>query len=510
MQIHGKNSILKKINAFILLFCMSGLLNAASVEAILSKNEVVQGNMVQLKIKATGSSVEFPNIRKIGGSDVLGRHKGQNNSFTYINGEMKNMRSSSLVLTFAPQHNMTIPSYEVTIDGKTYKTKPLELKVVKSTAPKVANNNKYSLQMRANKKSVMVGEPLLVTVYFSLENGVRLSENPQYNAPAFKDFFVKEIKDEKSYAEGNRQVTELRYLLIPKREGNFTIEPATAKVGVADTSRRDMFGRFFGTVWTPIVSNSIDIEVKELPQSSDLVGNFYIDSSIDKQQVKANKPVNLKVKIEGEGSLEDFEFPEYDIDGVTVYSDDAKVETRIIGKKLKSTYTKSFAFISDANFTIPKRSITVYNTKNNELKTLTIPSYEIKVEQNRAMATKHTTGANSNSAVVQTNIKTQKSMLLDDENETDKTKSVEPWMLALAFAFGLFVMYIINYLSLGKFKRVKSPYKESEALKILYAHTNESKEVEDMVRKLYARKNGDKSVEIDKKVLKELVERFTK
>jgi len=29
-----------------------------------------------------------------------------------------------------------------------------------------------------------------------------------------------------------------------------------------------------------------------------------------------------------------------------------------------------------------------------------------------------------------------------------------------------------------------------------------------MVRKLYARKNGDKSVQIDKKKLKEMVERF--
>jgi len=54
----------------------------------------------------------------------------------------------------------------------------------------------------------------------------------------------------------------------------------------------------------------------------------------------------------------------------------------------------------------------------------------------------------------------------------------------------------------------KSPYKESEALKILYAHMSDDAEVEVMVRKLYARKNGDKSVQIDKKVLKEMVERF--
>jgi len=277
--------------------------------------------MVQLKIKAIGNRAAFPNIREIGGSQVVGRHQGQNNSFTYINGEMKNVRSTSLVLTFAPQHDTTIPSYSINIDGMVYKTDPIALKVVKATAPQMAKDNKFSLQMRSDKKFVMVGEPVLVTVYFSLENGVRLSENPQYNAPTFKGFFVKEVDNEKSYREGSRQVTELRYLLTPKAEGDFTFEPATAKIGVADTSRRDMFGRFFGTVWVPISSNSISIEVKATTENTDLVGSFYIEKNIDKQQVKANQPVNLRVKIEGEGSLEDFEFPEYEIDGVTIYSD---------------------------------------------------------------------------------------------------------------------------------------------------------------------------------------------
>ena len=74
-----------------------------------------------------------------------------------------------------------------------------------------------------------------------------------------------------------------------------------------------------------------------------------------------------------------------------------------------------------------------------------------------------------------------------------KVKSVEWWMLIIAFILGLLLMYLFKYLSLPKFKRNKSPYKESEALKILYAHINESKEIEEMVRKLYAKKNGDKA-----------------
>ena len=489
---------------FTIHYSLFTLLNAASVEATLSNTEVVQGNMVQLKIKAIGNKAAFPNIREIGDSKVVGRHQGQNNSFTYINGVMKNVRSTSLILTFAPQHDTIVPSYSINIDGTVYKTDPIALKVVKARAPQMARDNKFSLQMRSDKKSAMVGEPVLVTVYFSLENGVRLSENPQYDPPVFKGFFTKEIDKEKVYREGNRQVTELRYLLTPQKEGNFTIEPATAKVGVADTSRRDMFGRFFGTVWVPINSNSINIEVKEISQNTDLVGNFYLENTIDKQQVKTNNPVNLTVKIEGEGSLEDFEFSEYEIDGVTIYSDDAKVDTQIIGKKLKSTYVKSFVFISDSDFTIPARNITVFDTKTSTVKTLKVPSYDVNIEAKKALVSN--TAKVEKSAVVQTNIKQNESSLPDVVEKQVEVKNVAWWMLVLAFMLGLLLMYLLKYVPLSKFKRNKSPYKESEALKILYAHINESKEIEDMVRKLYAKKNGDKSVIIDKKVLRKMVE----
>ena len=518
MQNHGNENVWRSafsvqkivvlvLTLFTIHYSLFTAAEAASVEATLSKTEVVQGNMVQLKIKAIGNKAAFPNIREIGGSQVVGRHQGQNNSFTYINGVMKSERSTSLVLTFAPQHDTIVPSYSINIDGTVYKTDPIALKVVKASAPKMSKDNKFSLQMRSDKKSVMVGEPVLVTVYFSLENGVQLSENPQYNAPVFKGFLTKEVDKEKTYREGNRQVTELRYLLTPQREGNFTIDPATAKIGVSDTSRRDMFGRFFGTVWVPISSNSMTIEVRSTTQNTDLVGSFYIENSIDKQEVKANNPVNLTVKIEGEGSLEDFEFSEYEIDGVTIYSDDAKVDTKIIGKKLKSTYSKSFAFIAANDFTVPARNITAYDTETNTVKTLEIPSYEVKVESNK-VALSTPTDKTEKSAVVQTNIKQDESLLPDATEKEVKVKSVEWWMLILAFISGLILMYVLKYVSLSKFKRNKSPYKESEALKILYAHINESKEIEEMVRKLYAKKNGDKSVIIDKKLLKELVEKI--
>ena len=496
-------------------FSLFTLLNAAGVEATVSNTEIVAGNMVQLKIKATGGRAAFPNIREIGGSKVLGRHESQKNSFTYINGEMKNERSTILVLTFTVQKDTTIPSYAVNIDGTVYKTKPIDLKVVKASASPMGNN-KFSLQLRSNKKSVMVGEPFLATVYFSLQHGVRLSENPQYNKPEFKGFFAKEVGEEKTYSQGNRQVTELRYILTPQSEGNFTVGPATAKIGMADRSRRDMFGRFFGTNWVSIASNTLNIVVKEKPQDTDLVGNYTIENHMDATEVKANKPVNLSVKISGEGSLEDFVFPDYEIDGVTVYSDDAKIETEVKEGHIKSTYMKSFAFISDHDFTVPSRNISVYNLQNKKVESLDIPSYAVKVESGQktvASTTVNTPPAEA--GTVQTNLKIpEKSMLDSGEEQTETAKEKNEWWITiLAFISGATGMYLFRFIPsvpLLKRRRKGSTANEAEALKILYAHINESSQIEEMVRKLYAKKNGDKSVKIDKNELREILENLEK
>ncbi len=481
------------------------LLSAASVEATLANTEVVQGNMAQLRIVATGNRAEFPNITEVGGSQILGRHQGQSTSFTYINGKSENTHTTVLTLTFAPQQDMTIPSYSVTIDGTVYKTEPIKLKVIKSNAPQVAQSDKFSLLMRADKKSVIVGEPLIATVFFSLQNGVRLSENPQYKKPEFKGFFVKEVEQGQPYNEGNRQVTELKYILTPQSEGNFTLEPATAKIGIADTNRRDIFGSFFGTIWTPIASNTVHIEVKKKPQDTDLVGSFTIESNIDNENVKANKPVNLTVKIEGEGSLEDFELPNYEIDGVTVYSDDAKIESHLLEGKLHSTFTKSFAFISGDDFDIAAQSISVYDIKKDTIENLEIPAYKIKVKANKIAPSVSNT---LDSGVVQTDLKPAQPAQNSISDKETEMKSIAWWMLVAAFMLGILVMYLFRYLPTGKWMNTKNPFKESEAMKILYAHMSEDLEAEKMVRKLYAKKNGNTSVVIDKKALKALVEKY--
>ena len=513
MQIHGNQGIQKLLFLILILFTF---VYAAEVEvfsyvpeakALVSDTEIVAGNMIRLKIRANGDKVVFPNIEEIDSVKVLEQHEIIVNRPHYINGVLKKERTI-LILTFAPHHDVTIPSYDVEIDGRMYKTKPIKIKVVPVNAQNTEDNNKFFLHLETDKKSVIVGEPVLVTVRLSLKLGLRLSDNPQYTQPAFKGFFSKQVGDEKVYQEGNRQITELKYLLTPQSNGTFNVGPARVKIGVADRNRQDMFGRSIHTIWAPIASNRVKIKVIKKPQESDIVGRFTIENSLDTKNVKVNKPVTLTVKIEGDGTLEDFEFPDFEIDGVTVYSNDAEIATDLNNNTVHSTYSKNFTFVSNRDFTIPSRRISVYDTKSKTVKYLKVPSYDVHVEGSQVLATQNHQVKIPDASKVHSNLKIpQKSMLdTEEDNDLSEVQSAPWWMIMLAFVSGFLVMYLFKYFPSIKWKRKERAIKEAEALKILYAHINKSKEIEDMVRKLYAKKNGDKSIIIDKTLLKMLVE----
>ena len=476
---------------------------SASVEATVSSTEVVSGNEVQFRIKAVGDDAVFPDIQTIVGHKVQGTHSSSSSSYSFINGNMKSEHATTKTFSFVPTKDMTIPSYEIEIDGKVYKTDPIRITMVKSNAPSGQNSDLFTLQMRTNKTKVMAGESLMVTVYFSLKNGVRLSQDIQYTQPTFPGFIVTESGEQNAYIKGDYQVQEVRYILTAQEEGNFTATPAYVRVGIADRSRRDIFGMTFGTKWKQLTSNTLEIEVLPQPKESDMVGDFTVETTIDAQEVKANKPVNLTVKIEGKGNLESFEFPKYEIDGVTVYSDEAKVETKVVNGEIFSTYSKSFAFISEENFTIPERSFSMLTLKDKQIQTLKVNGYDVTIKKTKSGVGPVETAQMH--GVVQTKIEPIPAEAASEKHIEEK--SIAWWMVAVAFGSGALFMMLLQRLPRLKSRRA-NPYKESEALKILYTHMSEDAQVEAMVRKLYARKNGDKTVEIDKKLLKEMVERY--
>jgi hypothetical protein len=500
MQNLGRNLFIGLILSFNLLF-------AIGVEATVSSTKVVKGTEVQLRLTAKGGDATFPNIQAIGNAPILSTSKSQQHSLRFINGKNSSEHSTTLTYIFAPQESMTIPSYTVTIEGKPYQTLPIQLTVeAPSTNPNQANGqtNDFHIWMESSKTTALLDEPFIVTFYFSRNQHVRVSRGSQYTPPTFDGFYVKELEKVPLYQKEGRYIEEIRYLLTPKKVGTFTIAPARLKVALEENTQRDIFGMFFNTQWRHLATNSLTIKVTPQPVEADLYGNFNIDATIDKTNTTPNKPVNLTLTLQGEGSLEDFIPPEYVIDGVTIYSDEATIKTEVTNGTLHSTYTKRYAFIADKAFTIPQQHIKQYTSHTKETKVLTIPTFSVKVKgsvQKKQPKLSPNLSTTPNAVSSKTTKET-----------TQQTQTPAPsWqpnysMLTIAFLLGMFTMLLVGLLYMWlKRKKEPNPLKNNDALQQLYPHITKDKAIEQMVQDLYAKKQGDKSIKIDKKRLKEML-----
>jgi len=486
----------------IFIAALSSLLLSDSVIATVDNSTITKGEMIEVTIEADGENVEFPSdISGIMGLNVENIGTSRQSSYQWSPSGNVTVKKSILKFYFYPIKNMIIPEFEVTIDSKKYKTKPIKIEVTKDTSIQNSTTNDVKIELISSKNSVVVGEAIDIQMKLSIKNSANIMDI-NYIKPTFDNFEVKENSNVRKGRTADSQTQIIKYTIYPKVDGNLTISPATLKIATPQKGsvKRNFFGQLINKPkWRQIVSNSLNINVKPLPQDVLLVGSFQIKSSIDKKIVKANKPVKLNIEIIGVGNLDSLKEINYEIDDVNLFSDGADIKSQFNSDgEVVSQYKKSFAFIADRNFTIESKEIKVYNPKTSKIESLKIPKYTITVEGNKAIL--------SNSKVISLNNNLKPEI---KEVVVYKDNPLNVIYLILAFIFGIITMLLINYI-LPKLKdsNKNSGYNEDKIFKLLYANIGQSQEIEKLVRDLYAKKAGDKSVIIDKKRVKEIVDRL--
>jgi len=504
----------------------------AEVQTKVSNTHISKGQELKISIIANGENIIFPKVDKIGNYPVQSNSQSQNVSITYTNGKLSKIRQKIMNFSIFPENNITIPSFEIQIDGRKVRTDPLDITVDPGFGSADSRGG-YGLSMDISQKKVYTGEPLLLRVVFFEPRNSDIAQ-AQYIPPRFDGFFVKSSKNERleQNADGTSHIFD--YILTPQKAGVFTIPAPQIKIGIQTfTGANDPWGFFNNEIhWRNIKGNSETVEVKALPQTTDLVGSFDIKASTDKNSTKANKPVNYTLVIEGTGSLEDLDDPKFDIDGVTVYSDEAKIDSHISNGKMHSKWTKKYTFIADKDFTIPAVEKTVFDPKTKKTKTISSKAFAIKVsggpapkaaatpvKSPKTPLTKHKSAQDTSQAQNETETakisKENNRSLLEDvdyykQKELESAQNKVPWwMLIVSFLAGLIAGAVIikwmpKTIKIKSEKSSRRHYSIQEALDILYPHTNDSKEIEEMVRQLY-RAQKDSSIKIDQQKLQKLI-----
>jgi len=367
---------MKIILGSLLLLLNTSIFAQSSSSATVNQTEFYPGDSVTLTLNSDGNKVVFPVINNIVGHPVLSTSSA--NNISIINNQRIQKTSKSYV--FKPTKSITIPAYTLTADGVQQGTQPIKITLRKPTQSQAGDD--YILQMHIDKPTIFLGDTVNLKAIFKIKKSLSASQI------GLSTFNVKDL----SFIQGKQtnstdehyNIATLNYKVSANNFGTFTIPNLVATIG---NQNRDILGSFFSrgqnTPSKKIYSNTITLKVKPLPDDLRIFGNFSIQASVDKTQVKAGEAVNVNLVIKGTGNFKDIEKFNLAIDNTTIFSDDADFNYQ--------NWQQKFAIIGGQDFVIPSLKLDYFDKATQQRKTISTQPISIQVQQDNLIVKATTT-----------------------------------------------------------------------------------------------------------------------
>lgn len=487
------------------LFCTTLL---AGVKTSVDRNAIYSGESVNFTIIIDGKNPKFPNLNKIAGYGVQGVSSA--NSINIINGNYKS--TTSRTYNFSPLKSVTIPSYKVEIDGKKYDTDKIKVNVVKLAASK--GGDKFSISMEMDKNDVFVGEPIKLDIKFKYKLDAK-ADKVNITEPKVEDFWVKKSDKPIKSIKGDTVIQTYHYLIFPQKQGDFTINPIEANVGALRKRNRGgnffrdpFFDAFDQTIqWRKYVSNKLFVHVKPLPNNLEVYGSFNIKASVDKTEVKANKPVNLTIKIGGNGNIDDVKKFDLDINNIVIYSDEPKIKAGTNSGIYGGVFTQKVALIGDNNFAIPALKFTYYDKNLKKVVTKETKPIEIRVKGGKKSEITPKLATKTNNKIQ--NAPQVTKVIQKNEISTEKGYLY----LFIGFLFGILVSIgYFKFINRTKVKKeipiitkIKKSKNDKELFEALLPYGKSDNFIKNILETLEENIYGNKKTKVDKK---EIIQHF--
>lgn len=414
---------MKKLFSILMLYIFGVIGYAQDIEFIATAPGVVaQGEQFRLVYMLNSKPKQF-NPPTIEGFYLLsGPNVSSSSSVQIINGRMTQTQEYTYTyfLEAEKEGNFTIPPATATIDKIDYASNPVSIQVVQGGSynqpgrqqqgrvqshqqeearEPVNKQDEIFVDIAFDKTAVYHGEPILVTISIYTRQNIAGFEDVKF--PSFTGFWSQEVEtptnvhfnrisiDGRIYNEGVLK----KYLLFPQKAGELTIEPFEIVVLTQERSGRgqSIFDDFFATYHTVkqrLATPEKIIKVKELPTPSPAsftgaVGSFNFEATLDKEEVKTNEAINLKVRVSGSGNLRLINAPKVEFPpGFEVF--DTKTTDKISTTKKGATGAKEFDIVAipraPGQFELGPLEFTYFNPVQQKYITLTSKPLAINVE----------------------------------------------------------------------------------------------------------------------------------
>ncbi len=360
------------------------------------------------------------NIRILSGPNL-----STSSSVQIINGKMSQSMSQSYTFyaVATKEGNIEIAPATVEVDGETYTSEAVNIEVVKGSngysqqsqqqqsqntnIPQAEISNKdLFVRVAVSDKDIYQGESTLATI--KVYTRVDLEGFEDYKYPSFNGFWSEDL-DVANRISLEREVVNgeiynvgvfKKVLLFPQQSGTLKIEPFELDCIVRQRVKRrrrsndpfSMFDEFMGgsyqRVLKKVSSPEVNLNVKPMPVSTrpssfgGAVGNFKVSTSVDLIQVKANEPINYKVKVSGNGNLNFIDALAIDFPpDFEVYDPKQQNNYKASANGIAGSKTFEYLVIPRryGNYTIPSVSFSWFNPNTGKYETHTTEAYEIEV-----------------------------------------------------------------------------------------------------------------------------------
>ena len=361
---------------------------------------------------------------------VWGPQKGTSTSVSIVNG--KTTRSSQTSYTYILQAKktgtFTFAPASATVKGEQIHSKSVQVTVVEGNEGGAAqaqggsssqgegqqqarpststDTGELFMRLYLSKHDAMVGEPITATLKIYQRANLTGFEDARF--PKFSGFWSQEVDTPQSIEFQREQVGDKmynsavlrRWVLIPQKAGNLTIEPSEIVCLVNVRTQRprtgsvfdDFFENDYVTQRQRVSTPSLTVKVTALPGGapagfSGAVGEYSVNAKLSKDALKTHDAASLLVTITGKGNVSLVEAPKLDFPpDFEVYDVKATSATDKSGTNGSKTFEYPFIPRSPGDFVLPPVRFSYYDVKNRRYATATTDSLRLSVERGAAGA----------------------------------------------------------------------------------------------------------------------------
>ena len=242
-----------------------------------------------------------------------------------INGNVKVSRSISYDVVATEEGQFNMAPATMMVKGKLYESNRLKINVEAGTQRKNRLSEKakesFDVSILTNKKSVYVGEPILMLLQATLMEPVR--NLAMIQAPNFENVLQQklDVRQETRREVINGKIATVldfdKRLIIPNKSGTLGGQELkiSGKVQVP-TGRYDFFGMPLTKFVQEVATAKIPaVKIKPLPKGAPesfkgAVGDLNFVREVSRTEVEGDESITVKVRVEGSGNFNTIAVPE--------------------------------------------------------------------------------------------------------------------------------------------------------------------------------------------------------